>query len=53
MKIAGLLLLLSAPAVAAGPFFNILEYGARNDGSARATDAIRSAIRAAKAAGVA
>src|SRR3954452_7784444 len=51
MKYAALVLFLSAPAMAAGPFFNILDYGARNDGSARATDAIRGAIQAAKAAG--
>src|SRR5579864_6431184 len=35
----------------AGPFFNILDHGARNDGSTSATEAIRSAIQAAKAAG--
>jgi polygalacturonase len=46
-----LLLLLAAPAWSAGPFFNILDYGARNDGSAPATEAVRSAIQAAKAAG--
>jgi len=44
-------LLLAAPAWSAGPFFNILDYGARNDASAPATEAIRSAIQAAKAAG--
>ncbi len=31
--------------------FNVLDYGAHNDGSAPATEAIRSAIQAAKAAG--
>src|ERR1035441_1999012 len=31
--------------------FNILDYGAHNDGSAPATEAIRSAIQAAKASG--
>ena len=46
-----LLLLLAAPAWSAGPFFNILDYGARNDASVPATEAIRSAIQAAKAAG--
>ena len=46
-----LLALLSAPAWSAGPFFNILDYGARNDASAPATDAIRAAIQAARAAG--
>lgn len=44
-------LLIGANAWSAGPFFNILDYGARNDGSAPATEAIRSAIQAAKAAG--
>ncbi|MHB1023567.1 MAG: glycoside hydrolase family 28 protein [Acidobacteriaceae bacterium] len=34
-----------------GPFFNIVDYGARNDGSASATDAFREAIQAAKKAG--
>jgi polygalacturonase len=46
-----LLLLAGANACSAGPVFNILDYGARNDGSASATAAIRSAIQAAKAAG--
>jgi len=46
-----LLLLLAARAWCAGPVFNILDYGARNDGSAPATEAILSAIRAARAAG--
>ena len=46
-----LLLLLAAPTWCAGPFFNILDYGAHNDASAPATEAIRSAIQAAKAAG--
>ena len=35
----------------AGPVFNVLDYGARNDGSAPATAAIRSAIQAAQTAG--
>ena len=35
----------------AGPLFNVMDYGAHNDGSASATAAIRSAIQAAKAAG--
>jgi polygalacturonase len=43
--------LLAAPAWSATGFFNILDYGARNDASAPATDAIRAAIQAAKAAG--
>jgi polygalacturonase len=41
-------------ALAAGtgrPVFNILDYGARKDGSAPATQAFRQAIQAAKAAG--
>jgi polygalacturonase len=46
-----LFLLIGVNAWSAGPFFNILDYGARNDGSAPATEAIRSAIQAAKAAG--
>ena len=39
------------PAWGAGPMFNILDYGARNDGSLSATGAFRSAIQAARAAG--
>jgi polygalacturonase len=35
----------------AGPLFNIVDYGARNDGGAPATEAIRAAIQAARAAG--
>jgi polygalacturonase len=46
-----LLLLIGAPAWSAGQVFNILDYGAHNDGSAPATVAFRSAIQAAKAAG--
>jgi polygalacturonase len=46
-----LLLLTGAHAWGAGPLYNILDYGARNDGSALATEAFRSAIQAAKAAG--
>jgi len=46
-----LLVLLAAPVWSAGAFFNILDYGAHNDASAPATEAIRSAIQAAKAAG--
>jgi polygalacturonase len=45
------LLLLGANAWCAKPFFNVLDYGARNDGSASATEAFRAAIQAAKAAG--
>jgi polygalacturonase len=46
-----LLLLAGANMWGAGPVYNILDYGARNDGSASATAAIRSAIQASKAAG--
>ena len=35
----------------AGPYFNMLDYGARNDASASSTEAFRAAIQAAKAAG--
>src|SRR5215469_16917563 len=45
------LCLLTANAWGAGTVFNIMDYGARNDESASATAAIRSAIQAAKAAG--
>jgi polygalacturonase len=34
-----------------GPFFNVMDYGAHNDGSASSTEAIRSAIAAAHATG--
>jgi polygalacturonase len=34
-----------------GPFFNVLDYGAKNDSSARSTEAINAAIKAAKTAG--
>jgi polygalacturonase len=34
-----------------GPFFNIMDYGAHNDGSAPSTDAFREAIHAAEKAG--
>jgi polygalacturonase len=56
----GLLLLLAAlpgsaraqdPADARGPVFNILDYGAHNDGSGNAEDAFRAAIDAAQKAG--
>jgi len=46
-----LLLLTGANAWSAATVFNIMDYGARNDGSASATEAIRSAIQAAKAVG--
>lgn len=51
MRFAALALVANACAWGAGPFFNIVDYGARTDGSASATEAIRAAIQAAKAAG--
>ena len=45
------LLLIGVPAWAAGPVYNILDYGARNDGTADAAAAFRAAIQAASAAG--
>jgi len=45
------LLLGAANAWCAASVFNIMDYGARNDGSASATEAIRSAIQAAKTVG--
>ncbi len=44
-------LLISLNGLGAGHFFNVLDYGAHNDGSASSTAAIRSAIQAANAAG--
>src|SRR5664280_3254451 len=46
-----LYLLIGANAWSAATVFNVMDYGAHNDGSAPATEAIRSAIQAAKAAG--
>jgi polygalacturonase len=46
-----LFLLAGANAWSAGPVFNLLDYGAHNDGSTPATEAFRSAIQAAKSAG--
>jgi polygalacturonase len=46
-----LLILAAGCAWGAGPFFNIVDYGARPDGQAPATEAIRAAIQAARAAG--
>jgi polygalacturonase len=46
-----LAILFAGTAWCADPVFNVRDYGARNDGSAPATEAIRSAIQAAKAAG--
>ena len=45
------LFLLSAALFAAPPAFNVLDYGAKNDGSANATSAIRNAIQACAKAG--
>ena len=45
------LLVACLPALCEGPMFDIRDFGARNDGSALATDAFRGAIQAAKAAG--
>jgi polygalacturonase len=44
------LCLLISPAWA-GTWFNLMDYGARNDGSGPSTEAFRAAIQAAKAAG--
>lgn len=46
-----LLLFNSVSARGGSPFFNILDYGAHNDGTTRATKAINAAIKAAKAVG--
>ena len=40
-----------AGAAAQGPVFNVVDYGAKNDGSANASDAFKRAIAAAKKAG--
>lgn len=40
-----------APTTAGRPVFNVLDFGAKSDGSANAADAFRAAIAAAKAAG--
>jgi polygalacturonase len=45
------LILLAAPAWSAAPFYNVVDYGARNDASADAAPAFRAAIQAAHAAG--
>ena len=46
-----LLVFVGMNARGAGPVFNVLDYGAHHDGSASSTQAFRSAIQAAKAAG--
>jgi hypothetical protein len=50
-KLLALLVLVGLNSSGAGPVFNVLDYGAHHDGSASSTEAIRSAIQAAKAAG--
>jgi parallel beta-helix repeat protein len=45
------LLFVAGSSMSAAQVFNVLDYGARNDGSTRATEAIRAAIQAVKAAG--
>ena len=44
-------LLIALNGLGAEAVFNVLDYGAHNDGSASSTEAINSAIRAAGAAG--
>lgn len=44
-------LLLAASAFGASPVFNVVDYGAKNDGSASSTAAIKKAIQACAAAG--
>ena len=52
LRLSGLATIFAAGcAWGAGPYFNVLDYGARNDASASATEAFRAAIQAAKAAG--
>lgn len=55
LAVLSLGLCVSIPCVAqaggTGPVFNVMNYGARNDGSLLATDAFRAAIAAAKKAG--
>ena len=46
-----LLVFIGMNASGAGPVFNVLDYGAHQDGSTNSTEAFRSAIQAAKAAG--
>src|ERR1035438_8263567 len=45
------LLVAGIPTWSAGRTYNIVDYGARNDGSGPSTEAFRSAIEAARAAG--
>ena len=51
LPMLGLMLLPSVPVWGAAAVFNVVDYGARNDGSAPSTAAIQAAIQAAKAAG--
>jgi polygalacturonase len=53
VQTVGLLLslLIVSQGWSAGPFFNVLDYGAKKDGSASSTSAFRAAIQAAKAEG--
>jgi len=49
--VLALFLLIGLNASGAGPVFNVLDYGARPDGSTNSTGAFRSAIAAVRAAG--
>ncbi|MGB7267056.1 MAG: glycosyl hydrolase family 28 protein [Terracidiphilus sp.] len=53
MMVPGLAMRADAQATTAehGPFFNVVDYGAKNDASANAADAFKRAIAAAKKAG--
>jgi polygalacturonase len=51
MRKLGLCLLAATAMAAAQPFFNVLDYGAKRDGSASSTAAFRDAIQACKKAG--
>ena len=46
-----LLVLVGVNTSGAGPVFNVLDYGARPDGSTNSAEAFHSAVQAAKAAG--
>jgi polygalacturonase len=50
-KLLALFVLIGLNASGAGPVFNVLDYDAHRDGSTNSTEAFRSAIQAAKAAG--
>lgn len=51
MKLFAPLFILAVSASGAAPVFNVVDYGAKNDGSASSTQAIRKAIDACAAAG--